>query len=145
VAVVAKLALGSRERATQILAEGTPYDLGETGFRRDSVFLGGATVVFVFEGSGIEWLVRDLVDDSARSAAFGCAPAASAERVRPPSLDRRIWRPAQLGAPAATPSLAEGRGFESHHPLCESPHACVFRRQVRKRLCVWQEVAKWSG
>ena len=62
-AVVAKLLPGSRERATQILAEGAPYELGATGFRRHSVFLGAETVVFVFEGSGIEELVRDLVND----------------------------------------------------------------------------------
>jgi hypothetical protein len=70
VAVVAKLLPGSRERATQILAKGAPYELGETGFRRHSVFLGAEIVVFVFEGSGIEGLVRDLVDDPVRSAGF---------------------------------------------------------------------------
>lgn len=70
VAVVAKLLPGSREQATQILAKGAPYGLNETGFRRHSVFLGAETVVFVFEGPGIEGLVRDLVDDPARSAAF---------------------------------------------------------------------------
>jgi hypothetical protein len=40
------------------------------GFRRHSVFLAEETVVFVFEGRGIEGLVRDLVNDPARSAAF---------------------------------------------------------------------------
>jgi hypothetical protein len=70
VAVVAKLRPGSRGRASEILAEGVPYELGETGFRRHSVFLGGETVIFLFEGSGIEALVRDLVNDPVRSAAF---------------------------------------------------------------------------
>jgi hypothetical protein len=70
VALVAKLLPGSRERATQILAAGAPYDLSETGLRRHSVFLGGETVVFVFEGSDIQGVVRDLVNDPARSAAF---------------------------------------------------------------------------
>jgi hypothetical protein len=69
-AVVAKLLPGSRERAAQILAEGAPYGLGLAGFRRHSVFLAEETVVFVFEGRGIEGLVRDLVDDPVRSAAF---------------------------------------------------------------------------
>jgi hypothetical protein len=82
VAVVAKLLPGSRERAAQILAMGAPYELGETGFRRHSVFLGGETVVFVFEGSGIEGLVRELVDDPARSAAFS------------------VWGPLLQGTPA---------------------------------------------
>jgi hypothetical protein len=70
VAVLAKLRPDSRERANEILAEGAPYELAETGFRRHSVFLGAETAVFVFEGPGIEGLVRDLVDDPARSAAF---------------------------------------------------------------------------
>jgi hypothetical protein len=70
VAVVAKLRPGSRERASQILAGGAPYDLGEAGFRRHSVFLAEQVAVFVFEGSGVEGLVRELVDDPARSAAF---------------------------------------------------------------------------
>lgn len=70
VAVVATLRPSSRERATQILAEGPPYELAAAGFRRHSVFLAELAVVFVFEGSGVEGLVRDLVDDPARSAAF---------------------------------------------------------------------------
>jgi hypothetical protein len=70
VAVIAKLRPGSHERASEIVAEGARYELGETGFRRHSVFLGEETVVFVFEGLGIEGLVRDLVNDPARSAAF---------------------------------------------------------------------------
>jgi hypothetical protein len=70
VAVVARLRSDSRERASEILAAGAPYELGETGFTRHSVFLGEETVVFVFEGSGIEGLVRELVNDPARSAAF---------------------------------------------------------------------------
>jgi len=70
VAVIAKLRPGSRERASQILAEGAPYELGEAGFRRHSVFLAEDALVFVFEGAGIEELVRELVDDPTRSAAF---------------------------------------------------------------------------
>lgn len=70
VAVVAKLRPGSREQASQILAAGAPYDLGEAGFRRHSIFLTEQAAVFVFEGPGVEKLVRDLVDDPTRSAAF---------------------------------------------------------------------------
>jgi hypothetical protein len=70
VAVVARLGPDSRGRASEVLAEGPPYELGEAGFRRHSVFLGSETVVFVFEGSGIEARVRDLIDDPVRSAAF---------------------------------------------------------------------------
>jgi hypothetical protein len=69
-AVVATLLPGSRERAAAIIAEGAPYGLRLAGFRRHSIFLAQETVVFVFEGAGIEGLVRDLVNDPARSAAF---------------------------------------------------------------------------
>lgn len=81
-AVVAKLRPGSREQAIEILAKGAPYELGEAGFRRHSVFLADETVVFLFEGSGIEGLVRDLVDDPTRSAAFS------------------VWGPLLEGTPA---------------------------------------------
>jgi hypothetical protein len=70
VAVVARLRPGSRERAAEILAKGAPYGLALAGFQRHSVFLAEESVVFVFEGVGIEGLVRDVVNDPARSAAF---------------------------------------------------------------------------
>jgi hypothetical protein len=70
VAVVARLRSGSRERALEIIAEGAPYDLGAAGFERHSVFLAEDAVIFLFEGSGIEGLVRALVDDPAQSASF---------------------------------------------------------------------------
>jgi hypothetical protein len=69
-AVVARLRPGSGGRARQILAGGAPYELGEGGFERHSVFLAEEAVVFVFEGPGIEGLVRDLVDDPTSSATF---------------------------------------------------------------------------
>jgi hypothetical protein len=70
VAVVGKLVPGSRERAAEIISKGAPYELALAGFRRHSVFLAEETVVFVFEGRAIEGLVRGLVNDPARSAAF---------------------------------------------------------------------------
>ena len=70
VAVVAKLRPASRERAAQIVAEGAPYELGETGFRRHSVFLAEDVAVFVFEGRNVQGLVSDLVNDPTRSAMF---------------------------------------------------------------------------
>ena len=81
-AVIARLLPASRERAVQILAKGAPYGLALAGFRRHSVFLAEEAVVFVFEGPGIEGLVRDLVNDPVRSAAFG------------------VWAPLLEGTPA---------------------------------------------
>jgi hypothetical protein len=85
VAVVAKLRPGFRGRASEILAEGAPYELGETGFRRHSIFLAGETVIFLFEGSGIEGLVRDLVNDPVRSAATARRSASATPSRSSPS------------------------------------------------------------
>ena len=82
VAVVARLRPGSRERAVEIVGHGAPYELAEAGFQRHSVYLSDEVVVFVFEGTGIEALIRELVDDPARSAAFG------------------VWGPLLQGTPA---------------------------------------------
>jgi hypothetical protein len=82
VAVVAKLSPNSRERAAEIIGKGAPYGLAQAGFQRHSVFLAEDSVIFVFEGPGIEVLVRDLVNDPARSAAFS------------------VWAPLLEGSPA---------------------------------------------
>jgi hypothetical protein len=82
VAVIARLKPGTGERAAEILAQGAPYGLDRAGFRRHSVFLAEEAVVFVFAGSGIEGLVRDLVNDPSRSGGFG------------------VWAPLLEGTPA---------------------------------------------
>jgi hypothetical protein len=70
VAIIARLLPGSRDRAAEILAKGPPYGLALAGFHRHSVFLADEAVVFVFAGPRTEGLVRGLVNDRARSAAF---------------------------------------------------------------------------
>jgi hypothetical protein len=70
IAIIAKLLPGSRDRAAEIIAKGPPYGLALAGFHRHSVFLAPEAVVFVFAGPRIEGLVRGLVNDRARSAAF---------------------------------------------------------------------------
>ena len=70
VAVVAKLRPGTRDRVQEILAAGPPYDLDAAGFRRHSIFLGGDTVVFVFEGPDVRTRLSKLVGDPASSASF---------------------------------------------------------------------------
>jgi hypothetical protein len=58
VAVVPTLKHGSRERAAEILAMGSPHGLALAGFRRHSVFLAEETVIRL-RGPVIEGLVRD--------------------------------------------------------------------------------------
>lgn len=48
--VVVPLRPGAADRARELLAQGPPFDLAETGFRRHAVHLSGREVIFVFEG-----------------------------------------------------------------------------------------------
>src|SRR5437870_10113647 len=63
VAIVARLKEGSQNRAAELIAEGPPFDLTETGIVRHSVYLSASEIVFVFEGHQVEWMVNDLIDD----------------------------------------------------------------------------------
>ncbi|MGH3113398.1 MAG: thiamine pyrophosphate-dependent enzyme, partial [Gaiellaceae bacterium] len=63
VAIVARLQEGSETRAAEIIAEGAPFDLAETGFVRHSVYLSASEVVFVFEGLQVDSPLTGLVDD----------------------------------------------------------------------------------
>jgi hypothetical protein len=70
VAIVARLRRGSRDRAKEIIAAGPPYELGEAGLGRHSIFLARSTVVFVFEGPSVHELVSRLIDDPATAGSF---------------------------------------------------------------------------
>jgi hypothetical protein len=63
VAIVVRLKPGSGPRAAELIAAGPPFDLGETGIARHSVYLSAGEVVFVFEGHQVEWMVDDLIND----------------------------------------------------------------------------------
>lgn len=62
-AIVAHLREGSGPRAAELLAQGPPFELAETGITRHSVYLSASEVVFVFEGHEIEWIVDRLIDE----------------------------------------------------------------------------------
>ncbi len=83
VAIVVTLKSGAEERARTLIAEGAPFDPAATGFTRHTIFLSAGEVVFVFEGSEVEWRLDELVD-------------------RPFSLVRDTldrWRPLVAGPP----------------------------------------------
>lgn len=63
VAIVADLKEGSQSRAAELIAKGPPFDLAETDLVRNSVYLSGNEVVFVFEAHQVEWIVDDLIDE----------------------------------------------------------------------------------
>jgi hypothetical protein len=62
-AIVARLKPGAEPDAAELVANGPPFEPGETGLERHTVFLAADEVVFVFEGSEVEWIVDGLVDE----------------------------------------------------------------------------------
>jgi hypothetical protein len=62
VAIVARLKPGFSEQARQLIDAGPPFELGESGIERHSVFVSAGEVVFVFEGDQVEWIVDELID-----------------------------------------------------------------------------------
>jgi hypothetical protein len=68
--IVAGLHEGAHEEAEALIAKGPPFDPGELGFHRHSVYLTADEIVFLFEAPEVEWIVNDIVDDPALSATF---------------------------------------------------------------------------
>jgi hypothetical protein len=62
-AIVARLRDGAHEQAARLLAGGPPFDPADVGFERHAVYLSSDEVVFVFEGTDVEWELDDLVSD----------------------------------------------------------------------------------
>lgn len=62
-AIIAHLKEGAETEAAALVARGAPFDPVEAGLRRHTVFLAADTVVFVFEGDEVEWIVDGLVDE----------------------------------------------------------------------------------
>jgi len=69
--IVAQLRQGAHGEAEALLAQGPPFEPEELGFHRHGVYLTAHEVVFVFEAPEVEWTVNDLIDDPAKTGAFG--------------------------------------------------------------------------
>lgn len=52
---------GSAEKVRAILAEGPPFDIGDTSLERHEVFLAGDELLFLFEGAAAEAEARRLL------------------------------------------------------------------------------------
>jgi hypothetical protein len=63
IAIVARLKSGAEPRAAELVAQGAPFDPGRSGLERHTVYLSADEVVFVFEGSEVEWIVDGLIDE----------------------------------------------------------------------------------
>jgi hypothetical protein len=67
-ALIARLRPGTEEQAAELVAGGPPFDPGERGLARHTVYLSAGEVVFVFEGDEVEWIVEEMVQEPAGGA-----------------------------------------------------------------------------
>jgi hypothetical protein len=68
--IVARLRDGTQAEAEALLAHGPPFDPEELGLERHAAYLTSGEVVFVFEGTEVEWTVNDILDNPAVGAAL---------------------------------------------------------------------------
>jgi hypothetical protein len=61
--VILHLKNGAQRKAAELIAQGAPFDLSESGLERHGVYISPEEVAFVFEGHEVEWLVDALVFD----------------------------------------------------------------------------------
>ena len=69
--VAATLKPGTRARAAELVAAGSPFDPSGTGLTSHGVYLSEHEIVFAFEGPRAEYLVRAMINDPVRAAGFG--------------------------------------------------------------------------
>jgi hypothetical protein len=68
--IVARLRSDAHDEAEVLLHEGPPFDPAALGIERHAAYLTAGEVVFVFEGTEVEWVVNELIDDPAISSYF---------------------------------------------------------------------------
>jgi hypothetical protein len=65
-AIVARLKPGTEAEAARLIEQGPPFEIGESGLERHTVYLSASEVVFVFEGPEVEWIVDSMIEDPFR-------------------------------------------------------------------------------
>jgi hypothetical protein len=65
-AIVARLRSGAEPRAAMLIEQGPPFQIGESGLERHTIYLSAGEVVFVFEGHEVEWIVDGMIEDPFR-------------------------------------------------------------------------------
>ena len=116
VAIVADLKEGSQSRAAELIAKGPPFDLAETGLVRNSVYLSGNEVVFVFEAHQVEWIVDDLIDEPFHYELQDALEEWRAIVDGPPRIARERfgWVRAEADLPVATAADTGSDPLASH-------------------------------
>jgi hypothetical protein len=90
-AIVARLKSGAEPQAAELIAEGPPFDLAESGLTRHAVYLSAGEVVFVFEGHQVEWIVDGMIDDPFRWRVTEALDAWRALVDGQPRIARAAW------------------------------------------------------
>jgi hypothetical protein len=99
--VAATLKPGTRARAAELVAEGSPFDPSGSGLTSHGVYLSEREIVFAFEGPQAEFLVRAMINDPVRAAGFDAwAPLIEGF----PRLVRESWHWSRAADEAATSS-----------------------------------------
>ena len=70
VVAVARLKLGARQRAEELIAEGAGPFVPEAAVERGAIFLSESEVVFLFEGADVNESVRTTLNDPVESSAL---------------------------------------------------------------------------
>lgn len=65
-AIVVRLKPGLEEEARNLIQQGPPFEIGESGLERHTIYLSAGEVVFVFEGREVEWIIDAMVQDPFR-------------------------------------------------------------------------------
>ena len=111
VAIIARLKDRSETRAAELIAEGPPFGLAETGLVRHRVYLSASEVVFVFEGHQVDSPLTELVDERP----YSLGPALDQWRAivdGPPRIARERfgWERGEA-APVATDAMVGTGGW----------------------------------
>ena len=69
--VVARLCAGAEEHVQRLIEQGPPFALERFQIQRHTVHVGDGVAVFVFEGTDVEWVIEEIVNDPVLAASFG--------------------------------------------------------------------------
>lgn len=90
-ALIARLKPGTEEQAAALVTAGPPFDPGDRGLARHTVYLSASEVVFVFEGEEVQWIVEEMVHEPAGGAVASALDAWRELVDGPPRIARAAY------------------------------------------------------
>jgi hypothetical protein len=125
--VVVPLKPGMVDRARELLAEGPPFDLEETGFDRHTVHVSNQEIVFVFEGEGPD---STLKLPGEKPEVWRAAAAWQDCLAGPPRIARRAFAWQRSSEPRGlsfepTPGPGDSEGGDVYSPVTPETRAPI--------------------